>query len=100
MGTYGMLLLLDLDLAAILEAPAHDVGLLGGALDGLGLGERAPELAEVLELDVVPDVGERGCDKRTVVSLCVGENMWGFFVLQCCDRGSGGVRVRANGMGR
>jgi hypothetical protein len=55
-----VLLLLDLDDGAVLELPLDDVGLLGGALGVLGLVESRPELVEVLELDEVPDVGERG----------------------------------------
>jgi hypothetical protein len=60
--TYGVLLLLDLDDGAVLESPLDNVGLLGGALDVLGAGEGRPELGEVLDLDQVPDVGERGLD--------------------------------------
>lgn len=57
-----MLLLLDLNDGAVLESPLDDVGLLAGALDELGAAEGGPELAEVLDLDEVPDVGERGAD--------------------------------------
>lgn len=57
-----MLLLLDLNDGAVLEGPLDDVGLLAGALDELGAAEGGPELAEVLDLDEVPDMGERGAD--------------------------------------
>lgn len=43
-----VLLLLDLDYAAIFERPLDDVRLLAGALDILGLGDGGPELVEVL----------------------------------------------------
>lgn len=55
-----MLLLLDLNDGAVLELPLDDVGLLRGTLGVLGLVEGRPELVEVLELDEVPDVRERG----------------------------------------
>ena len=57
-----MLLLLDLNDGAVLEGPLDNVGLLRGALDVLGAAEGRPELGEVLDLDEVPDVGERGAD--------------------------------------
>lgn len=63
----GVLLLLDLNLGAVLEAPLDNVGLLACALDVLGLVESGPELGEVLELDVVPDMGERGY--RVIISV-------------------------------
>lgn len=55
-----VLLLLDLNDGAVLELPLDDVGLLRGTLGVLGLVEGRPELVEVLELDEVPDVRERG----------------------------------------
>jgi hypothetical protein len=55
-----VLLLLDLDDGAVLELPLDNVGLLRGTLGVFGLVESRPELVEVLELDEVPDVGERG----------------------------------------
>jgi hypothetical protein len=55
-----VLLLLDLEGLAVLECPLNDVGLGRGALDKLTLLELRPELAEVLELDQVPDIAE-GC---------------------------------------
>lgn len=61
-GTYGVLLLLDLEGLAVLEGPLDDVGLGGGTLDEVALLELRPELAEVLELDQVPDVAERSID--------------------------------------
>ena len=60
--TYGVLLLLDLKLGAVLEGPLDNVGLLAGTLDVLRGAEGRPELGEVLDLDQVPDVGERGAD--------------------------------------
>lgn len=60
--THGVLLLLDLDRSAVLEGPFDHVGLVGRALDPVALFERRPELAEVLELDQVPDIAERRVD--------------------------------------
>jgi hypothetical protein len=60
--TYGVLLLLDLDDGAVLEGPLDNVGLLRRTLDVLGAAEGRPELGEVLDLDQVPDVGQRGAD--------------------------------------
>jgi hypothetical protein len=57
-----VLLLLDLDDGAVLEGPLDHVGLVGGALDPVALLEGGPELAEVLELDQVPDVAEGRLD--------------------------------------
>ena len=57
-----MLLLLDLNDGTILESPLDNVGLLAGALDVLRRAEGRPELGEVLDLDEVPDVGQRGLD--------------------------------------
>jgi hypothetical protein len=57
-----VLLLLDLNDGAVLESPLDNVGLLRGPLDVLGAAEGRPELGEVLDLDQVPDVGERGAD--------------------------------------
>jgi hypothetical protein len=57
----AVLLLLDLELGAVVEGPLDQVGLLL-RLDDLALLEGRPEGAEVLELDVVPDVAERGLD--------------------------------------
>jgi hypothetical protein len=61
-STYGVLLLLDLNLGAVLESPLDNVGLLGGTLDVLRGAEGRPELGEVLDLDQVPDGGERGAN--------------------------------------
>lgn len=55
-----VLLLLDLNDGAVLEVPLDNVGLLRGTLGVFGLVEGRPELVEVLELDEVPDVRERG----------------------------------------
>lgn len=61
LGTYAVFLLLHLVDGTILEGPLEDVGLVAGAgSDRLGLVEGGPELAEVLQLDEVPDFGE-GC---------------------------------------
>lgn len=57
-----MLLLLDLQHGAVLEGPLDNVGLVGCALDPLALLELGPELAEVLELDEVPDAAEGRLD--------------------------------------
>lgn len=58
-----MSLLLDLVDGTVLEGPLEDIGLGAGAGgDGLGLVESGPELAEVLQLDEVPDLGERRVD--------------------------------------
>ena len=57
-----MFLLFDLQLGAILEGPLHDIGVIGGALDELRSGEGGPELGKVLQLDVVPDMGQRRLD--------------------------------------
>lgn len=61
-ATYRVLLLLDLNDGAVLESPLDNVGLLAGTLDVLRRAEGRPELGEVLDLDEVPDVGERGAD--------------------------------------
>lgn len=58
-----MSLLLDLVDSAILEGPLEDVGLGAGAGgDDFGLVKGGPELAEVLQLDEVPDLCERRLD--------------------------------------
>lgn len=57
-ATDRVLLLLDLDNSAVLEGPLDNVGLVGGALDPVALVKSGPELAEVLELDQVPDIAE------------------------------------------
>jgi hypothetical protein len=62
MLTYGVLLLLDLNLGAVLESPLDNVGLLGGTLDVLRGLKGRPELGEVLDLDQVPNGRERGAD--------------------------------------
>lgn len=62
-----MLLLLHLLLGAVLECPLDNVGLAGCVLDKLAFLERSPELAEVLELDQVPDIAEGGLDDGGLV---------------------------------
>lgn len=57
----GVFLLLNLNNGTILESPLDNVSLLAGSLDKLAALKVAIELGEVLELDEVPDVGERGC---------------------------------------
>lgn len=61
-NTYGVLLLLDLKGLAVLECPLDDVSLGRGSLDKLALLKLRPELAEVLELDQVPDIAEGSVD--------------------------------------
>ena len=61
-ATYRVLLLLDLNDRAVLESPLDNIGLLVGVLDVLRRLEGRPELGEVLDLDQVPDVGQRGAD--------------------------------------
>lgn len=60
--TYAVLLLLDLNDTSVLESPPDHIGVLAGALDDLRGLERGPELVKVLELDVVPHVGEGSLD--------------------------------------
>lgn len=60
--THRMLLLLYLENRLVFERPLDNVGLVGGSLDPLALLELRPELAEVLELDEMPDVGEGRLD--------------------------------------
>jgi hypothetical protein len=57
-----VLLLLDLKDLSVLERPLDDVGLVRSPLDELALLDLGPELAEVLELDQVPDIAELGLD--------------------------------------
>lgn len=61
---YGMLLLLDLLLGAILEGPLYDVRLRRSSLDMLALVKLGPEVMKVLQLDQMPDLGERSCNDR------------------------------------
>lgn len=88
-ATYRVLLLLDLNDGAVLEGPLDDVGLLVGALDVLAALKGGPELAEVLDLDEVPDVRERGADDGRLADGGTGGNGrhlgWkcGFCVV-CC----------------
>jgi len=57
-----VLLLLDVQHGAVLEGPLHDVSLVRRALGVVALGQLAPEVREVRQLDQVPDGGERGVD--------------------------------------
>lgn len=78
-----MLVLLELNDVAILEGPPHDVGLVAGSLDMLGLGDSRPELVKLLELDEVPDKRDGGLDNGTLddladeaESLALGRHGW------------------------
>jgi len=57
-----VLFLLDLKHGAVLERPLDDVCLVRRSLDELALLKLGPELAEVLELDQMPDIAERRFD--------------------------------------
>lgn len=57
---YRMLFLLHLLLSPILEGPLDDIGLMRGTLDMMALLKLCPEVVKVLELDQMPDLGERG----------------------------------------
>lgn len=57
-----MFLLLNLGDASVLESPLNHIGVAAGALDELGLVQGGPEVGEILQLDEVPDVGERCSD--------------------------------------
>ena len=70
--THAVLVLLDLDDAAVLEGPAHHVRLAAGALDVLGLVDGGPELVEVGQLDEVPHVRELGADNGALDHLVGG----------------------------
>ena len=63
-----VLLLLDLNDGAVLEVPLDNVGLVRGTLGVLALVQCAPKLGEVLQLDEVPDVRQRGCTTDMSVS--------------------------------
>ena len=67
-----MLVLLDLNLAAVGEGPPDHIRLVADALDMLGLLNGTPELGEVGELDEVPDVRERGADDCALHHLVGG----------------------------
>jgi hypothetical protein len=92
MLTYGVLLLLDLNLRAVLESPLDNVGLLRGTFDVLRTAESRPELGEVLDLDQVPDGGERGTDDgRLADGGGGGDGRHGESFLVGCWRRSGYV---------
>ncbi len=61
-----MFLLLDLLLSAILEGPLHNTSLRGSTLDMPALIELAPEVVKVLQLDQVPNLGERSRNDSTL----------------------------------
>lgn len=60
--TYRVLLLLHIQHSAILERPLDNIRLRARSLDPLALIELAPEAAELLELDQVPNGAERCLD--------------------------------------
>ena len=72
-----MFLLLHLELSAVLECPLDNIGLIRCALDELALLEAGPELAEVLELDQVPDIAEWRLDDGRLVDRGGGGNAGG-----------------------
>ncbi len=102
---HAVLVLLDLDGAAVLESPPHHVRVGRGALDAVRLVDGRPELLEVEQLDKVPDEGKGrlddgaldhlvgGCD-----GLCRGGHfvdvgdLWG--VLSCRSLGVGLLMMR------
>lgn len=61
-GTYGVFLLLDVQNGTVFEGPLDEISLFRGALDVFALVDVGPEVLEVLDLDEVPDIGERGGD--------------------------------------
>lgn len=87
--TYAVLLLLDLVDAAVGEGPLEDVRLLADVLDDLRLGEGGPELGKVLQLDEVPDLGERRLDDNALEDGGGGGNAGGrhLVVLGWCGMG-------------
>jgi hypothetical protein len=88
---YRVLLLLDLDGTAILEGPLDYVGLLGYTLDELALLESRPELAEVLELDQVPDIAEGCLDDGRLADGGGGGDTSRHFGVSCAIGGVRGV---------
>ena len=60
--TYRVSLKLDFQLRSILEHPLHNIGIWRSSLDRHAALEGAPEVAEALELDQVPDGAEGGGD--------------------------------------
>lgn len=76
--THRVLLLLHIQHRPILERPLHNIRLLGRALDPLALLELAPELAEVLQLDEVPDGGEGRGDDGRLADRGGGWDWWHF----------------------
>jgi hypothetical protein len=79
-------LLLDLDSRAVLESPFDYIGLIGRALDEFALLKSRPELAEVLELDQVPDIAEgRLNDGRLADGGGGGDGARHYDGLKLCD---------------
>lgn len=89
-----MLLLLDLNGRAVLEGPFDDISLVGGALDELALLESRPELAEVLELDQVPNIAERRLNYGRLADRGGGGNASRHYDLSCSIDLAGCVSVR------
>lgn len=77
-----MLLLLDLKHVSILESPLDDVGLGRRTLDVFGLVQCRPEFGKILELDVVPDVGQGCLDDGSLVDGGGGGDSARHFVVQ------------------
>jgi hypothetical protein len=62
-----VLLLLHLEYSSIFELPGDDVCIRRGTFDELAGGQLGPPLGEFLELDLVPDIGQRGLDLKRLV---------------------------------
>ena len=60
--TYAVFFLLDLNNRPVFECPLDNIGLVADSLDEFGCLESRPEVGEVLQLDMMPDVGERSSD--------------------------------------
>lgn len=65
-----MLLLLDIEDGTIFEGPAGNVSLAADTLDELRRLQGGPEVGEVVQLDVVPDMGQRGADDGALGDRC------------------------------
>ena len=62
---YRMLFLLHLLLSTVLEGPLDNISLMRDTFDMMALVNLCPKVMEVLELDQMPDLGERsGNDGR------------------------------------
>ena len=55
-----MSFLLDFQYGAVLEGPFDHIGIRAGSLDEVARLQVGPEVTEVFELNLVPDVGELG----------------------------------------